>query len=70
MDAPLNAGFPDHPHRGFETVTDMLAGRMRHRDSAGNECLLQGGGVQWMTAGRGVIQRITRTSRLRNTAPS
>ena len=49
------AGFPDHPHRGFETITYMLAGRMRHRDSAGNEGLLQSGGVQWMTAGRGVI---------------
>lgn len=49
------AGFPDHPHRGFETVTYMLAGRMRHRDSAGNEGLLTNGGVQWMTAGRGVI---------------
>ena len=49
------AGFPDHPHRGFETVTHMLAGRMRHRDSAGHEGLLQNGGVQWMTAGRGVI---------------
>ena len=49
------AGFPDHPHRGFETVTYMLAGRLRHRDSAGNEGLLQSGGVQWMTAGRGVI---------------
>ena len=49
------AGFPDHPHRGFETVTYMLAGRMRHRDSAGHEGLLQDGGVQWMTAGRGVI---------------
>ncbi|HEY6135103.1 MAG TPA: pirin family protein [Rubrivivax sp.] len=48
-------GFPDHPHRGFETVTYMLDGRMRHRDSAGNEGLLQGGGVQWMNAGRGVI---------------
>jgi redox-sensitive bicupin YhaK (pirin superfamily) len=48
-------GFPDHPHRGFETVTYMLDGRMRHRDSAGNEGLLQSGGVQWMTAGRGVI---------------
>ncbi len=48
-------GFPDHPHRGFETVTYMLEGRMRHRDSAGNEGLLSGGGVQWMTAGRGVI---------------
>jgi len=49
------AGFPDHPHRGFETVTYMLAGRMRHRDSAGHEGLLQNGDVQWMTAGRGVI---------------
>lgn len=49
------AGFPDHPHRGFETVTYMLEGRMRHRDSAGNEGLLGNGGVQWMTAGRGVI---------------
>ena len=48
-------GFPDHPHRGFETVTYMIAGRMRHRDSAGHEGLLQNGGVQWMTAGRGVI---------------
>lgn len=48
-------GFPDHPHRGFETVTYMIDGRMRHRDSAGNEGLLEGGGVQWMTAGRGVI---------------
>jgi len=49
------AGFPDHPHRGFETVTYMIAGRMRHRDSTGGEGLLQNGGVQWMTAGRGVI---------------
>ncbi|MFH7040987.1 pirin family protein [Paucibacter sp. JuS9] len=49
------AGFPDHPHRGFETITYMLEGRMRHRDSAGNEGLLGPGGVQWMTAGRGVI---------------
>jgi redox-sensitive bicupin YhaK (pirin superfamily) len=48
-------GFPDHPHRGFETITYMLAGRMRHKDSAGNEGLLENGGVQWMTAGRGVI---------------
>ncbi len=48
-------GFPDHPHRGFETVTYMIAGRMRHRDSAGHEGLLENGGVQWMTAGRGVI---------------
>ncbi|QNM98221.1 pirin family protein [Chitinimonas koreensis] len=49
------AGFPDHPHRGFETVTYMLAGRMRHRDNAGNEGLLGPGGVQWMTAGRGIV---------------
>lgn len=49
------AGFPDHPHRGFETVTYMVAGRMRHRDSSGGEGLLQNGGVQWMTAGRGVV---------------
>jgi quercetin 2,3-dioxygenase len=48
-------GFPDHPHRGFETVSYMLDGRMRHRDSAGHEGLISGGGVQWMTAGRGVI---------------
>ena len=49
------AGFPDHPHRGFETVTYMIAGRMRHRDSAGHEGLLENGGVQWMTAGHGLI---------------
>ena len=48
-------GFPDHPHRGFETVTYMLAGRMRHRDSAGNEGLLGPMGAQWMTAGSGLI---------------
>jgi redox-sensitive bicupin YhaK (pirin superfamily) len=49
------AGFPDHPHRGFETVTYMLSGRMRHRDNAGHEGLLENGDVQWMTAGRGII---------------
>jgi hypothetical protein len=49
------AGFPAHPHRGFETVTYMLDGRMRHRDHMGNEAVLESGGVQWMTAGRGVI---------------
>ncbi|AKZ27514.1 pirin family protein [Ralstonia pseudosolanacearum] len=49
------AGFPDHPHRGFETVTYMIAGRMRHRDNAGHEGLLQTGGVQWMTAGSGIV---------------
>lgn len=49
------AGFPAHPHRGFETLTYLIAGRMRHRDSAGHEGLLQSGGMQWMLAGRGVI---------------
>ena len=49
------AGFPPHPHRGFETVTYMLEGRMRHEDHMGNVGLLQSGGVQWMTAARGVI---------------
>ncbi|MDD2928524.1 MAG: pirin family protein [Sideroxydans sp.] len=49
------AGFPDHPHRGFETITYMLSGRMRHRDSAGHEGLLENGGMQWMIAGRGAI---------------
>ncbi|MCD0279201.1 pirin family protein [Xanthomonas melonis] len=48
-------GFPSHPHRGFETVTYMLDGRMRHKDNHGNEGLLTPGSVQWMTAGRGVI---------------
>ena len=48
-------GFPEHPHRGFETVTIMLDGRMRHRDSVGNVGLLEPGSVQWMTAGRGII---------------
>ncbi len=49
------AGFPDHPHRGFETVTYMLAGAMRHQDSAGNSGDLAAGGAQWMTAARGVV---------------
>ncbi len=49
------AGFPDHPHRGFETVTYMIAGRMRHRDNRGHQGLLENGGVQWMTAGRGIV---------------
>jgi len=48
-------GFPDHPHRGFETVTVMLEGRMRHRDSRGNHGLITGRGAQWMTAGRGIV---------------
>jgi quercetin 2,3-dioxygenase len=49
------AGFPPHPHRGFETVTYLLHGRMRHKDSTGHEGVIEAGGVQWMTAGRGVI---------------
>ena len=48
-------GFPDHPHRGFETVTYMLAGRVRHRDSAGHEGVVGPGDVQWMTAAAGVV---------------
>ena len=48
-------GFPNHPHRGFETITYMLAGRMRHHDSVGNEGLLGPGGAQWMTTGSGLI---------------
>ncbi len=48
-------GFPSHPHRGFETVTYLLAGKMRHKDNAGNEGVIIPGGVQWMTAGRGII---------------
>lgn len=49
------AGFPDHPHRGFETVTYMIHGRMRHQDSVGNSGVLSDGAVQWMTAGRGIV---------------
>jgi redox-sensitive bicupin YhaK (pirin superfamily) len=48
-------GFPSHPHRGFETVTYLLAGRMRHKDNAGNEGVIEPGGVQWMTAGKGIV---------------
>ena len=48
-------GFPEHPHRGFETITYMKAGRMRHRDHMGNEGVIESGDVQWMTAGKGVL---------------
>ena len=48
-------GFPTHPHRGFETVTYLLNGKMRHKDSAGNEGVIEPGGVQWMTAGKGIL---------------
>ena len=49
------AGFPAHPHRGFETVTYLLNGRMRHKDNAGNEGVIEPGGIQWMTAGSGIV---------------
>jgi redox-sensitive bicupin YhaK (pirin superfamily) len=49
------AGFPSHPHRGFETVTYLFAGQMRHKDSTGNEGVIKPGGVQWMTAGKGIV---------------
>jgi redox-sensitive bicupin YhaK (pirin superfamily) len=49
------AGFPAHPHRGFQTVTYMLAGKMRHKDSVGNEGVIEAGGIQWMNAGKGII---------------
>jgi redox-sensitive bicupin YhaK (pirin superfamily) len=49
------AGFPDHPHRGFETVTYMLEGRMRHADNKGHSGVIETGGVQWMRAGRGIV---------------
>lgn len=56
-DQPMDyiGGFPPHPHRGFETVTYLLAGKMRHRDNQGNEGVIEPGGVQWMTAGRGIV---------------
>ena len=49
------AGFPSHPHRGFETVTYLLAGKVRHEDSAGHGGVIETGGIQWMTTGRGII---------------
>ncbi len=49
------SGFPEHPHRGFQTVTYMLAGKMEHRDSVGNRGIIESGGIQWMNAGRGII---------------
>lgn len=49
------AGFPPHPHRGFETVTYLLEGRMRHKDNAGHEGVIEAGGIQWMTAGKGIV---------------
>ena len=49
------AGFPPHPHRGFETVTYLLEGKMRHKDNAGHEGVIESGGIQWMTAGKGIV---------------
>ncbi len=49
------AGFPSHPHRGFETLSYMVSGKMRHRDSRGNEGVVDSGGVQWMSAARGIV---------------
>jgi len=49
------AGFPDHPHRGFETVSYMLRGKLEHKDHVGNHGILESGSVQWMTAGRGIV---------------
>jgi redox-sensitive bicupin YhaK (pirin superfamily) len=49
------AGFPPHPHRGFETVTYLLNGKIRHKDNAGNEGVIEPGGIQWMTAGKGIV---------------
>lgn len=56
-DSPADyiAGFPAHPHRGFETVTYLLAGHMRHKDNAGHEGVIEAGGIQWMTAGKGIV---------------
>lgn len=51
----LPAGFPDHPHRGFETVTYMLDGTMLHEDFKGNKGNLEPGDIQWMTAGKGIV---------------
>jgi len=53
------AGFPSHPHRGFETVTYLFNGKMKHKDNAGHEGVINSGGVQWMTAGRGIIHSET-----------
>ncbi|EIE23055.1 hypothetical protein COCSUDRAFT_36634 [Coccomyxa subellipsoidea C-169] len=53
--AEASAGFPSHPHRGFETCSIMFTGKMEHQDSVGNKGVIEDGGVQWMTAGRGII---------------
>jgi redox-sensitive bicupin YhaK (pirin superfamily) len=60
-------GAPDHPHRGFETVTYMLSGSFRHKDSQGHQGKLAAGDVQWMTAGRGVIHSEEPSEEFQNT---
>lgn len=59
--ADLGRGFPEHPHRGFETVSILLDGAFEHADSVGNLGRIEGGGAQWMTAGRGIVHRETPT---------
>lgn len=51
----LPGGFPDHPHRGFETVSYLLEGSYNHEDSNGNKGILKAGDIQWMTAGKGIL---------------
>jgi redox-sensitive bicupin YhaK (pirin superfamily) len=51
----LPAGFPDHPHRGFETVTYMLEGQIAHEDFKGHKGMIGPGDIQWMTAGKGIV---------------
>jgi len=58
----LPAGFPDHPHRGFETVTYMLSGEMSHEDFRGHKGVIGPGGIQWMTAGKGIVHSEIPTS--------
>ncbi len=69
---PGNRGLPfgPHPHRGFETVTFILEGELAHRDSAGHESVIKAGGVQWMTAGRGLVHaELSPESFMRNGGP-
>jgi len=69
LELPANAakGFPDHPHRGFETVTYMLSGRFEHRDSYGHAGKIEAGDVQWMTAGSGLVHSETPETEFRKT---
>lgn len=69
LDLPPNSskGFPDHPHRGFETVTYLLSGRFEHRDSYGHAGIISPGDVQWMTAGSGLVHSETPEAEFRRT---